>query len=101
MDIEFAIPDHLAIPEQDKDETIVVFRKWKDTKDIIALFPEQYEGGGLVNSYMHIGQHGSADYLSVITRTKPAKEWEYEDLFNELISMGYRLSIRTKKPINL
>ncbi len=39
----------------------VIFRKFEDDDfcgdGIIALFPEEIEGNGLINSYMSIGQH--------------------------------------------
>ena len=36
-----------------------------------------------------MGQHGTADYAHVISRTKPAKPEEYEDLLAELKTRGY------------
>ncbi len=68
----------------------VVFRKWKDG-EIIALFP--YEPwnhyGHMTTSYMHIGQHGAADYAGVISQTSIPCEHEYQKLLNELRSIGY------------
>ena len=77
-------------------ETRVVFRKFKDG-DILALFPELSEGGAGVESYMHVGQHSSADYQHCICRTKPATPEEYEDLAVELESIGYNLLIRKRR----
>lgn len=37
----------------------VIFRKDKETKEIIAFFPETYSNGFL-DSYVHIGQHSIA-----------------------------------------
>ena len=91
---------HTRTP-QDTDETIVVFRTWKDTGDVIALFPGIPEPGDMVSSYMHVGQHGAADYEHVIAATRPSTEQEYEDLAAELEDLGYRLKIVRKKPINL
>lgn len=91
---------HTSTP-QDTEETIVVFRTWKDTGDVIALFPGLQEPGHTVSSYMHVGQHGSADYEHVIAASRPATEQEYEDLAAELEDLGYRLKIVRKKPINL
>lgn len=69
--------------------TKVVFRKWKNG-DIIALFPDDVnQHDGTVTSYMHIGQHGAADYAGVIADTFPAQENEYRDLLNELKAIGY------------
>lgn len=92
--------------EQDTEETVVVFRVFKprpafDEKggDVIALFP--YDLGTdspfTCSSYMHMGQHGSADPLTVVRElTRPAKPEEYADLAKELESRGYRLKIRKR-----
>lgn len=69
--------------------TKVVFRKWKNGY-IIALFPDDVNPhDGTVTSYMHIGQHGAADYVGVIASTRPAREKEYRDLLAELKAIGY------------
>lgn len=70
--------------------TKVVFRKFRQGGDIIALFPEQVNKVTLtVGSYMHVGQHSDADCTGVITATTPAKESEYAELLAELRSIGY------------
>lgn len=66
----------------------VAFRKFRDG-EIIALFPELEEGRGLCASYMHIGQHGAADYLGVIDMTKRATWEEFFELLDELRAIGY------------
>ena len=70
--------------------TRVVFRKWKNG-DIIALFPDEpwSRSSYMTTSYMHVGQHGAADYADVIADTSPAQENEYKDLLNELKTIGY------------
>ena len=72
--------------------TKVVFRKFKNGQ-IVALFPEIRERGGMVESYMHIGQHAAADPL-IVHDTKPATPDEYRALAAELAAIGYRLDIR-------
>jgi hypothetical protein len=73
--------------------TPVIFRKWPESEggDVIAIFPT--EVGTLdpytSSSYEHVGQHGSADPVGLIQRTKPAKPSEYADLLAELESIGY------------
>jgi hypothetical protein len=69
----------------------VVFRKFKEDGEIIALFPEQRYScvGYSINSYMHNGQHGAADYDHVIATSNLAREHEYKPLLAELISIGY------------
>lgn len=74
-----------------KTVTPVVFRKFKDNGDIIALFPSLPWGMDCAEcaSYMHIGQHGAADRW-LISITKPATPGEYADLLNELVNcVGY------------
>jgi hypothetical protein len=87
-----------ATLESDKIFTTVVFRVWKDTGDVIALFPELIANRTryACESYMHVGQHSPADYIGVIQRTRPARQEEYEPLLRELQSIGYRLFIRTR-----
>ena len=79
-----------------QQKTIVVFRRFKEG-DIIALMP--YELGTndpyTCGSYMHIGQHGSADPL-IMQSTKPAAPEQYADLKAELIGMGYDLIVRQR-----
>jgi len=65
-------------------------------KTVIALFPEidaDVVPGKFCQSYEHIGQHGAADRRHVVQRTRPANAWEYKELFDELIKIGYNLVI--------
>ena len=66
----------------------VIFRKFKQGNDIIAFFPEQYGFPNcnkyMMMSYMHIGQHGEADYEGCVMVSKLAKPEEYADLLSEL-----------------
>jgi hypothetical protein len=72
----------------------VIFRKWVDTGDVIALFPyDAYSPRGGCMSYMHVGQHGEADYNHCISATNPAKPEEYEALAKELTGIGYDLTV--------
>ncbi|MCS2721899.1 hypothetical protein NXW08_00310 [Bacteroides uniformis] len=70
--------------------TRVVFRRYPDGQ-VIALFPDIPWSGqrGEVTSYMHLGQHGAADYLHVLATARLATEDEYGDLLFELQSIGY------------
>lgn len=75
--------------------TKVVFRRWpkKEGGGVIALFPEEVcDFQGHVTSYEHIGQHGGADYPSVIRATRPTHPDTDPDaatLFKELQAIGY------------
>jgi hypothetical protein len=81
--------------------TRVVFRRYSDGQ-IIALFPDVPWSRrlGEVASYMHIGQHGAADYRHVVATTKPATEKESAGLLNELRQVGYN-NIRVIKRIKI
>src|SRR3990167_7742944 len=64
--------------------TPVIFRKWPKSEggDIIAIFPTEPGTNDpyTSSSYEHIGQHGSADPVGLVQRTKPATSAEYADL---------------------
>ena len=67
----------------------VVFRKFK-TGEVIALLPDNPANPGMVDSYMHVGQHGEASQF--ITRdTLPTARGEHLPLCAELRSIGYDL----------
>ncbi len=74
-------------------ETIVMFRKWRDGT-IDALFPAEEYLPGMCTVYSHIGQHSSADYTYVVSRTVPAKPAEYASLERELESPPYHYALR-------
>ena len=83
-------------------KTKVIFRKFKDTKSIIAVFPDlcypQYTSeNGLVMDYMFIGQHGECDYDTVMKMTTIATPKEYDILKAVLEDIGYNLEIVTRK----
>lgn len=60
-------------------------------KEIIALFPDHVTGKNLIDSYQHIGQHGSAS--KSLLRCKRATKGQYENLYQELIEIGYNLEV--------
>lgn len=74
--------------------TEVIFRKFKG--EIIALFPYIPEKYGECLSYMHVGQHGTADFSYLIRASKPTNEPEFKDLFNELTGIGYNVKVIKK-----
>src|SRR5262245_27279552 len=80
------------------EKTIVVFRKWKDNGQVIALFPTIPSDvlGWDCDSYEHVGQHGSADYHGVVQATNPVGRKETGPLKRELTRIGYRLVIRQR-----
>lgn len=86
-------------------KTKVIFRKFRDNGEIIALFPE--EPGTLdidtCSSYMHNGQHASAS-VRLMDITDPATPEEYADLKRELENYGpepYDLEVRTRMSLQM
>lgn len=70
--------------------TQVIFRKYVNENEIIALFPNEIaNSNGECSSYMHNGQHSPADYKFVIENTTAATKEEYTPLYNELVAIGY------------
>ena len=86
----------------DREKTKTVFRVFSDG-EVIALFP-QIAAGWYCQSYMHVGQHGSADTGIVINQTRLATPKEYRTLLKELKQLGYNPKIMKRctyrKPIN-
>jgi hypothetical protein len=85
--------------EKDTEQTIVIFRKWRDKEGgILALMPELASDvyGHYCTSYEHIGQHGGADYHGCIQRTRPATPEEYASLLRELTDIGYNVLPRKR-----
>jgi len=82
-------------------KTKTIFRKFKDTGEIIALFPEiPHDVNGITcSSYMHVGQHGASS-LGLHDVSKPAKPEEYAPLQRELESIGYDLQVIKRLPRN-
>ena len=78
--------------KKDKHTTVVIFRKFKDTEDVIAIFPYEVERTGEVMSYMHLGQHSGAS-IQLTDKTSPATPEEYNDLLKELEGIGYNLKV--------
>jgi hypothetical protein len=76
-----------------EQETLVIFRRWRVTGDIIALFPElpSESEGRFCDAYEHVGQHGGADYHGVVRATRPVSVDDAGDLIAELTRIGYRL----------
>ena len=85
--------------KKDKFKTDVIFRNFKG--EIIALFPyliSNYNGD--VTCYAHMGQHSSADYLHIISNSKPINNPKNLDLYKELSSIGYNLKVVKKQNYN-
>ena len=75
-----------------KEQTPVIFRAWKESGNVIALFPTiaaDYRNSVLCQSYEHVGQHGAASIPTVMGDSRPATEAEYAPLLKELETIGY------------
>ena len=84
------------------ETTAVIFRTWRKSRTVIALFPFEpaTSQGVYCMSYEHVGQHGAADPAIVNGATRKATPAEYEPLKRELESIGYSLEIRERFPRN-
>lgn len=71
--------------------TAVVIRRWKESGDLIALFPGEPAtlDPAECQSYMVVGQHGTADYDLVIRKTEPAGLATNKEFYDELKRIGY------------
>jgi hypothetical protein len=68
----------------------VMFRKCKDNGEITAIFPEIIENDRYdYMCYAHVGQHGTASWGWVLSKTRPAQVHEFEQLLCELHRVGY------------
>lgn len=82
--------------QKDDYVTKVIFRKFKNHGDVIALFPEDATSYYDFSCYQHIGQHGMTDE-GIISITELASPEEYASLFAELEShYGYNLKVYKK-----
>ena len=79
------------------ENTVAVFRTFKDHGDVIALFPFEAHNGTLIMSYQRIGQHGAADYSHVVDVPRPSTHDELEPLKRELERIGYDLRILKRR----
>ena len=70
-------------------ETPVVFRKFSDD-EVVALFPAMPGWRlGECMSYLHLWQHGAADYGHAVRTTRPTRPEDHADLQAELVQIGY------------
>lgn len=82
---------------QKLEETKVVFRKFKDSGEIIAIFP-QVPGDRdwwTCLSYMWDG-HSSCDPQGLVSVTSLATEEEYRDTKRYLEGIGYNLRVMSR-----
>lgn len=73
----------------------VIFKRCPDRcPDVIAFLPDNPANPGKVDSYMHVGQHGEANYefYRQCERAFP-DEPEVKALLCELRSIGYELKV--------
>lgn len=79
--------------------TRVLFRKWlpdvAPDETVIALFPDDIWSMNYswVNSFEHLGQHGSASMSHVLAQTVPATAEEYGPLQRELQGHPYNYEL--------
>ena len=77
--------------------TKTIIRRWPDTREFIALFPEIPVDtvGRACASYTSVGQHGGADYERVLEKTEPLR-WialAEQAFLDELARVGYDVEL--------
>jgi hypothetical protein len=79
------------------ETTKVIFKKHRDTGEIVAFFPAIAHdvNGQYMVCYAHIGQHSSS-CMGYFRECIPATQEEYASLKAELESLGYTLKIARK-----
>ncbi len=93
---------HEQMEKYKMKKTRVIFRKFIQDGDIIAIFPNItfpdpcYGNFETCLSYMQKGQHSECDYLHIIEKTVSASKKEYADLYQELTNKGYELKVIKK-----
>lgn len=88
------------LQEKNLDTVPVIFRKWKDNGQIIALFPTIVSTlvAPYCESFMCIGGHGSADYSYMLLETLPATPDEYAHTKQVLENIyNYKLNVIKKR----
>lgn len=77
--------------------TKTIFRTFKRTGEVIALFPEvpANSTGEFCESYMRVGQHGAASPW-LRNNTRPSTREEIEPLKKELEQIGYQIEERKR-----
>lgn len=72
---------------------LVIFRRWNDTGDIVAIFPEQPADaeGRYCLAYDELGQHIAADYEQVMRDTTAVSPTVCGRFAHELTLLGYDL----------
>ena len=80
-----------------KDQTLVIFRRRRETGTIIAVFPTipTDSHGWFLGGYEH-GQYCSVDYYTILKSTSPATLQESACLAKELKEIGYNLKRITR-----
>lgn len=82
--------------------TIVIYRTWKETDNVLAVFPEiserstNYPERDRCSSYGR-GGHGGCDYVGILPQTTLATPDEYTNLHKELTAIGYNLIVRKRE----
>ena len=65
---------------------------YTNENEVVAVMPEVPYNRALTTCYQHVGQHGSCDDGWIRAQRKSRPE-EYADLLEELISIGYDVTI--------
>lgn len=82
-------------------KTKVTFLYEANSKDVFAFFPTTIcMVTGFYESYSHIGQHSQCS-IEYVSQCKEAYLGDSDDLYNELVSIGYELEVVPKNQIKM
>jgi hypothetical protein len=73
-------------------KTQVIFLFNEEENDLYAYFPDCSETATYNLCYAHVGQHSSCS-LAYYEESRQATYLEYKSLLEELISIGYELTV--------
>ncbi len=87
------IPEDYRARSHPSAKTAVIFRRWRRSGDVIAIFPEDpgTMDPSTCSSDEHVGQHAACAPKLLLDFTVPARPREYRRLAEELQRIGYRL----------
>lgn len=79
----------------------VVFRIWKDTREVFAMFPNQtadLDDGGMCQGYIPGVGENAIDHSYAMRNSRRATPAEYADLKLEMERQGYSLDVIRRAP---
>ena len=91
--LDFVNKELRRLNKEDNKPTAVMFRKERNGQTL-AVFPYlSFKHNYQITCYAHLGQHSYTCWEYVMKETEPAAIKDYDNLYEELRSIGYKLRI--------